>query len=133
MPTMANVTVKKNDGTTDQIYTAVRGSQGPTVPAILRNSTPGTAQSHKPEVWISSRNLNAGKLQELKVTGKWPQIATNSTTNVTSVVQTAKFRASFELPVDMAQTDRDEFASQMTNVLASTLLKSSIKEGDAPV
>lgn len=135
MPTMANVTVKKNDGTTDQLYTAVRGSQGPSVPAILRNMSPGTALAHKPEVWISSRNLgSSGKtVQEVKVTGKWPQIATNTTTGVTSVVDTARMKATFELPMSMATVDRDEFASQMTNILAAALLKSSIKEGDAPV
>lgn len=133
MPNVANVTVKKNDGTTDQVYTAIRGSQGPSVPAVLRNTTPGSALAHKPEVWVSSRTLEGGKLQELKVTGRWPQIATNSTTGVTSVIQTARMKATFELPIDMAQTDRDEFASQFTNVLASALIKSSIKEGDAPV
>lgn len=135
MPTMANVTVKKNDGTTDQVYTAVRGSQGPSVPAILRNTSPGTALAHKPEFWISSRNLGsaAKMLQEVKVTAKWPQIAVNSTTGVTSVIHTARLKATFELPMDMSTVDRDEFASQFTNVLASSLIKSTIKEGDAPV
>lgn len=135
MPNIANITVKKNDGTTDQIWTAIRGSQGPTVPAIWRNTAPGNALSHKPEFWMSSQtSQGTGRVQTVKLTAKWSQIATNTTTGVTSTVnKPARFKGSFDLPEDMATSDRDEFVSQVTNVVASALVKACLKEGDAAV
>lgn len=132
MPTLANQTIKKADGTTDQLWTAIRGAQGPTVPAILRNLTPGTALAHKPELWMSSRMLSSGNMQELKVTAMWPQVATDTTTSLTKVVNRARFRGVWELPMDMPQTDRNEFAAQVANLLDTAVLVDSVKEGDAP-
>lgn len=42
MPTLANITIKKADGTTDVVYTAIAGAAGDNTPAMFRNETIGT-------------------------------------------------------------------------------------------
>lgn len=48
MPTLSNITVKKNDGTTDVIYTGVAPSAGDKSPAVLRNNSLGSAAAFHP-------------------------------------------------------------------------------------
>lgn len=132
MPAIANITVKKNDGTTDIVYTGVSPSSGDGVPAIFKAQTVGTAQAHQPELRISSRDAMKGERRNLRCTYVYPQIATNSTTGVTSVVDKASADINWNIPKGMAQADVNEFASQLANLIVSTLVKQCVKDGYAP-
>lgn len=129
MPSIANITVKKNDGTTDVTYTGIQPSSGDNTPAIWKSTLIGNAPAHQPEVRLSARDAGKGQSRELRLTAKYPQIATNTTTGVTSVVGSATAACSWVIPKGMASADINEFASQLANIIASTLLKDCVKTG----
>jgi len=129
MAAMANITVKKNDGTTDIIYTAVTPSSGDKSPAIWKAQSVGSAQSHQPELRLSGRDAQSGSKRALRSTYVYPQIATNSTTSITSVVDKAMAATDWNFPKGMAQTDINEFVTQYANLLVATLVKDCVKSG----
>lgn len=129
MPSQANITVKKNDGTTDVIYTALVPSSGDGTPAIWKNQTVGNAPAHQPEFRLSSRDAAAGARRAARSTYMYPQIATNTTTSTTSVVDKASADTNWVFPKGMAQADINEFVSQYANLLVSTLVKDCVKAG----
>ena len=129
MPAIANITVKKNDGTTDIILTGVQPSSGDGTPATWKSQTVGTASAHQPELRLSARDANKGSHRLLRLTFQYPQIATNSTTSVTSVVQKAMATLEMEIPKAMASADVNEAVSQLTNLIDSSLVVSCLKEG----
>lgn len=131
MPQMANITVKKNDGTTDVIYTAVVPSAGDKTPAIWRNNTVGTAISHRPEVRVTSRDNGTNAARRVDVLAVYPTTATGSDGRI-NVVDKAILNASFLVPKGMLEADVNEAVSQTLNLLASTLIKDTVKSGYAP-
>lgn len=129
MPSMANITVKKNDGTTDIVFTGVVPSSGDGVQAIWNSQTVGSSPSHQPSLKLSSREASNGAKRALHAVFVYPQIATNTTTGVTSVVNRAVASVDWTMPKDMSQTDLNEMTSQFANLLASTLIKDCVKAG----
>jgi hypothetical protein len=129
MPQLADITVKKADGTTNIVWTGVAPASG-TDPAVWRSMTVGTSPGHKPELRLSARD--GGSRNDSRVmrgTLKYPQIATNSTTGVTSVINSCAATVDVTMPKGMAQTDIDEFVAQTFNLLASALLQACLKAG----
>ena len=129
MPSAANITVKKNDGTTDVVYTSKGPAAGDNSPAIWRNETVGTAANHRPELRLASKDGTNGSKRKMRATYVWPEIATNSTTGIVSVVDKSAFALDFELSKNMTQTNIDECVSQFANLLASALIKQCLKDG----
>lgn len=129
MPSLANVTIKKNDGTTDIVYTGISPAGGDGTPAIWKSQTVGTAQAHQPEFRLAARDGNKGSRRALRSTFQYPQIATNSTTGLTSVVDRASADTNWTFPKGMSQTDINEFVSQYANMLVTTLVKDCVKAG----
>lgn len=131
MPQMADITVKKNDDTTNVVYTSKAPAAGDNTPAIWRNETVGTAAAHRPELRLSSKDGGDGKSRKMRSTFAWPQIATNSTTGIVSVVEKSSFATDFTLSKTMTQADINECVSQYANLLASALIKQCLKDGFA--
>jgi hypothetical protein len=129
MPTMANITVKAANNTTDVVYTGKSPSAGDTVPAIWRNETVGTAAQHMPEFRLAFRDSPNSQERRGRATYVYPQIATDTTTTLTSVVNKAMAGADFTLPKGMKMTDINEFAAQFGNLFASALIKACVAEG----
>lgn len=132
MAQLANITVKKNDGTTDIVYTGLVPASGDGNPAVWKSQTVGSAQAHQPEFRMTSRDASNGSKRHVRSTFVYPQIATDTTTGVTTVIDRAMFSGDWTLPKSMASADVNEFASQLANLIASTLLKTAVKEGYAP-
>lgn len=129
MPDMANITVKKNDGTTDIVYTKQTPASGDNTPAVWRSTSVGSAPAHAPEFRLLAKDAKAGANRAMRGTYKYPQIATNSTTGITSVVDTASASTDWNFPKAMSQADINEFVSQYANLLVSTLVKDCAKSG----
>jgi hypothetical protein len=128
---MANITVKKNDGTTDVVYTAVTPSAGDKSPAVWRNNTVGSAMSHRPDFRVSSRDSGPGTARRVEATYVYPTTAVGTDGRV-NVVDKAILTLSFVLPKGMPETDVNEAVSQSMNLLASALNKDTFKSGYAP-
>lgn len=129
MPSLANITVKKNDGTTDITYTGISPSSGDKTAAVWKSQTVGNAPNHQPELRLVSREANSGTRRALRSTYVYPQIATNTTTSITSVVDKASAATDWVFPKGMNQADINEFVSQYANLLVSTLVKDCVKQG----
>lgn len=132
MAAIANIVVKKNDGTTDITYSAVVGSGGDKSPAIWRSTSVGYASGHQPEVKMSARPNGAGNGRRVDINYVYPMLLTDGNTGLTTVTTKATATVSVFVPADMQTVDVDEAVSQMVNLLSSTLFKSSLKSGFAP-
>jgi len=128
MPNLANITVKKNDGLTDIIYTGMQPSAGDGSPAIWRQTT-NAYPSCQPELRVIAKQAKGKMGRSVRGTYVYPQAITNSTTGVTSVLTTAYGDFTFVLDKQMSQTEINEAAAQFTNLLASALLKSCLNTG----
>lgn len=124
----ATLVIKKNDGTTDITWTGVSPASGE-APCVLRSLTVGTATEHNPEFRLSAKDSKGGKSRHLRSTFVYPQIATNTTTGVTSVVNRAMASTDWDLPKGMPATDVAEFVSQYANLLYAAIMKQTVKEG----
>lgn len=131
MPQIANITVKKNDGTTDVIYTAVVPSAGDKSPAIWRNQTVGSAAGHQPQVQMTSRANGTGTARRVELTGTYGSLVTGSDGKV-NVGDRVIVQMSAVIPLSMPTADVNEAVSQLLNVLSSTLVKDSVKTGFSP-
>lgn len=131
MPNMANITVKKNDGTTDVVYTAFTPSAGDKTPAAWKNQTVGTAASHRPELKLVSRDNGAATARRVEGTYAYPTLVTGSD-GKTTIADKVVLTFSAVIPKGMPDTDVNEAVSQGCNLIASTLVKDSLKIGYAP-
>lgn len=128
MPSMANITVKKNDGATDVVYTAVQPSAGDKSPAVWQNQTVGTAVAHRPELRVVAQDNGTGTARRVNYTYVYPSLATGSDGRV-SVSDKASASGSFLLPKNQPTVDANEAASQFANLMASVLMKEMLKAG----
>lgn len=128
---MANITVKKNDGTTDVVYTALTPSAGDKTPAYWRNNTVGTAESHKPEMRMTSKPNGDLSSRAVSVNFSYPQTVTGGDGKV-SIAYRTNFTLTGSIPQGMTTADVNEAVSQFLNLCASTLVKDSFKAGFAP-
>lgn len=134
MPTMANITVKKNDGTTDIIYTAQAGAGGDKIPAVWKAPvvTNGTAPAHAPEFKLMAQSNAAKTARRLIGTLSYPSISLDSATSIATVKSRAIIEINGVLPLDMPQAAIDEAVSQAANLFVANLTKDSMKQGFAP-
>lgn len=131
MPTMAAITVKKYDGTTDQIWTNVQAAAGDGSFAIWRNQSVGIAAAFQPEMRVKSRSNGDGSVRRVEGQIDWKQSATG-TDNITRKVNTGYFKFEAVCPQGMPTADNNEFSAQLPNLVGSALFKAMLKEGFAP-
>jgi hypothetical protein len=132
MSSIGNLTVKKNDGTTDVVWTGVTPSAGAGVPAVWRSLTVGTADSHRPEIRLTQAPSKDGKSTRSRATFVYPQIATDTTTGLTKVVNQGRGFMDWDMPKDMPDADINEFVSQFANLVGGTNFKTYVKERFGP-
>lgn len=129
MPQAADITIKKNDGTTDVVYKSKSPSSGDGTPAVWKNETVGTAPAHYPEFRLSAREASKGAKRAMRATFQWPQIATNTTTGLTSVVDRSMADVNWTQSKNMNVTDINEFVSQFANLLKAALIIQCVQSG----
>lgn len=129
MPNITNITVKKNDGTTDVIYTGVVASAGDRSPARWR-SPQGAAPAFKPELSVITAPNAKSTVRRLVAEFAYPVTATASDGKI-SVVDKPKMRLDIPIPQGMSQTDIDEYISQGLNLFNSVHFRDQVKTGYA--
>jgi hypothetical protein len=125
---MANITVKKYDNTTDQVYTAVQASAGDRSPAIWQNLSVGTAKAHRPELRVTARDNGPQTARRVETSFVWPQTATGTDGRI-NVVDRAVGNSVHVLPKAMTETEVREYAAQYAHLLASALIKQCVVDG----
>lgn len=131
MPTMANITIKKADGTTDVVYTAKTPSAGDKSPAVWKNDTVGTVLAARPTFTMMTMDNGTRKARRVRTSFIWPKTRLDSVGNVT-VTGGASGESSHLIPTDMLATEIAEYVAQYANLLFSALVKSAINDGYAP-
>lgn len=135
MPSLASITVKKNDGTTDIVFDALAASAGDSSPAVWRQDTGAAA------------GLPVGLRSSYKLSSKWngpktarqmsfelvfPYAVQDSTTTLYSAKDRVVFTGIITLPQAIPATSLNEACAQGLNLLAAALTKSSAQAGYAP-
>lgn len=130
MPTQANLTVKKNDGTTDIVYTALTSSAGDTVPASWRANTVSTIPAHRPRLDMVTGNNGNKTARKEKLSFVYP---------VTALIGGVETKLGL-IPIELNATIGTNFddsvvaeaVSQALNLFGHVLIRQSMKEGFAP-
>jgi len=130
MPSLANITVKKNDGTTDITWTGVAASAGDKSPAMWRSQTVGSAPGFQPVFQMTSRPNGTGTARRVDVSIVYPY-TTTGTDGKTYLAEKAIFTGSMVAPQGMPTTDFNEAVAQAMNLLASSLVKQCFQAGFA--
>lgn len=131
MPTMANITIKKKDGTTDVVWSASQPSAGDKTPAKWRSNTVHSVLGFRPVFQMACADNADGSGRRITVDGAYPLIATENGVEVRKGI--VPFKATMLIPqffTDPAQLD--EAIYQFGNLLVSSLVRQSIQEGFAP-
>lgn len=132
MPSMANITVKKADGTTDITFSALQPSSGDGVSATWRSETAGSQPNVKPTLAVSSRWNGPRTARRVDFSFMYPQKYTDSTTSLDAVANRLILSGNFLLPAAVPDSEISEAVAQGTNLLVSTLLRDVLKAGYAP-
>jgi hypothetical protein len=130
MPTMANMTVKKADGTTDIVYTVVQPSAGSSQPAVWR-APGGGAPAFQPELRVRAQGNQAGTTRRVEATISYPEYYVDAN-GLTKVNNRALLTMACVVPTGMASTAVSEAVHQGLNLFAHALMKSSGIEGYSP-
>lgn len=131
MPQMADIVVKKHDGTTDVTYSKLVPSAGDKSPALWRQTSASGIPSAGPTLSISSKSSVNRKVRIVEGEVLFPITVTDSGNGVTTVVDRDKFTFSLQLKSDYAQTLHDEAVAQSVNLIASTLVREILASGYA--
>lgn len=132
MPTMADITIKKDDGTTDVTFSEVTASGGDKSPAVWRDNSYGGTPGQRPEFRIQSSSVQDNSGRRVVGTFTYPSIYTDTSTGLTKVSSRANFKFDAYVPAEMPDTFAGEFGAQVGNLLASALIESVLTSGFAP-
>lgn len=128
MPQLADITVKKNDGTTDIVYTGTVPASG-SEPAVWRATAGVAAPALAPEFRLLARDADNGKKRALRSTFLYPESVTNTTTGVTTVKERALASTDLSFSKNMSAAAIDEFVAQWSGLIRAALIQSCHKAG----
>lgn len=135
MPTMANITVKKNDGTTDIIYGNLSAAAGDGSPAVWRQDTgqpAGMPVGLRPLCRLLTQWNGPKTARQVKFDFAFPYAVQDSTTTLYSAKDRVVFTGLITVPQAIPGTNINEAVAQGLNLLASTLFKQAAQDGYAP-
>lgn len=134
MPTMASITVKKNDGTTDIIFDSIAASGGDNSPAVWRQDTgavAGLPVGLRPMVKMSSKYNGPKTARIVSVNSEFPYATQDTTTTLYSAKDRVIWNISATLPQGIPAAQLNEAVAQQANLLASALMKACFQAGYA--
>lgn len=135
MPTMASITVKKADGTTDIIYDSLTPSGGDNQPAVWRQDTGqpvGVPVGLRPRLHIGTKNNGPKTARVESIEYAFPYAVQDSTTTLYSSKDQVVFKGTLTSPMAIPASVLKEAAYQFGNLMASALVKSVGETGYAP-
>ncbi len=132
MPSQADITVKKADGSTDITYNALSPSAGNGVPAVWRANAAGAAPSQRPELRMTSSDVGGGTGRRTRKTYRYPWVVTDTNLGTSYVKDHVQISMEVLTPVGVPDTVTNEAVAQFANLNDSPLLVSSDQTGFAP-
>lgn len=133
MPDMADITVKKADGSTDVTFTKLTPSAGDSVPAIWRDTASGSSANTRSELRMTSQDVGGGGgSRRTRLTARFPWTVTDANLGITTVKEYVQISRDIVAPKGVPQVVIDEAVAQFANLNDSTLIVSADKAGFAP-
>ncbi len=135
MPTMASITVKKNDAVTDIVFDALTASGGEGIPAVWRQDTGNTAGlpvGLRSQFSLASKWNGPKTARQMKFDLSFPYAVQDSTTTLYSAKDRVVYSGIITIPQAIPSTAINEAVAQGLNLLAAALTKSSSQAGFAP-
>lgn len=132
MPSMANITVKKADGTTDVVYVASTPSAGDKLPAIWTQDAFSGIQGFRPRFELATQNNGDNTIRQARSKFYYPITYTDSTTGLLKLNKSVGFDGIVYLPKELTTDQWKEAWAQLGNLLVSSLVRSSIESGYSP-
>lgn len=131
MPTLANITVKKCDGTTDIVYTAVSPAGGANEPAIWKNQTVGSTPGQQPEFRFNARGRSKKGVpfRTAQMSYKYPKAVSNTTTGELTLSDGVTVTVTVDVNQTMSGADVNEAVYQALNLVASSAIKAASRDG----
>lgn len=132
MSAIANVTVKKADGTTDIVYTAIQPAPGDNAFAIWRQENASVAVAFRPvlKMRVSDNGPKTARKPHLEYS--YPFTYTDTTTGLVKQAHIVLSSSDFLIPTEVPDTTIAEAVHQYTNLLVSAHVRDSIKAGISP-
>lgn len=128
MPNMANIVVKKADGTTNYTFTVLSTAAGDGSFAQWRGegTTPALSAT------LRLKTLWNGKKDQRRteVTGQYPKVETVAGVNVVTSFVPFSFMAS--MPMNLTTAEANDAAAVIANAIAAALVRESVASGSAP-
>lgn len=119
MPQMANIVVKKADGTTDITWTAVVASAGDSIPARWTSDSAASIRGHRPTFEQRSQFNGPRTARRVTESVKFPII--RSISGVDTKVGEQIIDLTYLQPVDVTDLEAAECIAQATNLFSSLL------------
>lgn len=135
MPTMASMTVKKADGTTDIVYDALAASGGDSSPAIWRQDTgavAGLPNGLKALLKLFSGWNGPKTARVLRFQYRRPYATQDTTTSLYSSKDAVVVEVTCTVPQNMPASEASEGVYQGLNLASHSLVKTSMNYGFAP-
>lgn len=132
MANIANVTVKKADGTTDIVFTAINGSSGDKGEALWRQEDASLPQGLRPIIKMTTMDNGNKSARKVHLEFLRPTAFTDSTTGLKKQALVNYGSADFLLSKEAVDTEIAECAHQFTNFLVVTAVRDAIKAGYSP-
>lgn len=136
MPTMASITVKKADTTTDIVFDAITASGGEASAAVWRQDTGASASlpvGLRAQFTLTSKWNGPKTARQLQFNLAFPYAVQDSTTTLFSAKDRVVVSGVITLPQAIPASSLNEAVAQGMNLLASALVKSAMQAGYAPV
>lgn len=132
MPSMANITVKKADGTTDVTYVAAMPSAGDKSPARWTQNAASSILGFRPVFEIQTQFNGPGTMRQARLKFSLPVTYADASTGLNKLLKSVDFDGVVYLPVELGSDKWDEAFSQLGNLLVSSLVRDTIEAGYAP-
>jgi len=133
MPDMADITVKKYDGTTDIVHSKINASGADGSDAVWRQVTGnGNPMGLQPIFKARSRYGSGGKARILETNGIYPAVYTDTTTGLKSSNGSVRVKVMISVDTGIDANSVAEGVHQLLNLNSSALIKSCGVNGSAP-
>lgn len=134
MPKMADLSVKKADGTTTVVYNALTAAGGDKTAAQWAFTAASTTPALRPFVKCISRNGEKGSnpTRVVALDIVFPEVVTDPQTAMPTVVARSSCAVTFRISQRMTEPAVKELVHQATNILTTALIREVATVGYAP-
>lgn len=127
MPSMANITVKASNGTTDVVYVAKTPSAGDTIPCRWTVDAASAIPSHRPTLTAVFRDNGPKNGRTFRISGTYPIIETIN--GVPTILARVPLDWNGVLPTNVDAAKVKEGVYQFGNLAVSVMVRSMLEEG----